>query len=179
MASPPIIGIAGPARSGKDTVANFIIASRGGYRYSFADPIREMVKALGIDMSEPYWQKHKEDIIPALGASPRRIMQTLGTEWGRQMINPNLWLILAQQRLLRHGAGMIIPDVRFPNEADWVRKHGGLLIHLHRPNIEEVEAHVSENGVERAPSDALLFNTGTLEELQTAVRGLISVYDKT
>lgn len=178
MASPPIIGITGLARSGKDTVANFIIASRGGYRYSFADPIREMVRALGIDMSEPYWQKNKEEIIPALGASPRRIMQTLGTEWGRQLINPNLWLILAQQRLLRHGPGMIIPDVRFPNEAGWVRKHGGLLIHLSRPGVEPVAEHVSESGVERDPMDALLFNTGTLEELQTAVRGLISVYDK-
>ena len=179
MASPTLIGIAGPARSGKDTVANFIVAARGGYRYAFADPIREMVRVLGIDMSEPYWQKHKEDVIPALGQSPRRITQTLGTEWGRDLINPDIWLILAKQRLLRHGAGMVVSDVRFDNEAAWVRKQGGLMIHLHRPAAAAVAAHASESGVERVPSDAMLFNTGTLEELQTAVRGLLSVYDQT
>lgn len=175
MARPPLIGIAGRARSGKDTVANFLIAAIGGYRYSFADPIRSMLAPLGVDMNDPYWQDRKEEIIPALGVSPRRMMQTLGTEWGRELINPHLWLILANHRLLRDGPGMVIPDVRFENEAEWIRRYGGRIIHVYRTDGREVEAHASEAGVKRLPEDIQLFNTGTLEELQILVRSLFDV----
>ena len=173
----PLIGIAGRARSGKDTVANFIIAAVGGYRYSFADPIRAMLAPLGIDMADPYWHARKEEPIPALGVSPRRMMQTLGTEWGRNLINPDLWLVMAHQRLLRNGPGMVISDVRFENEAAWIRKHGGRIIHVIRPEAKAVEAHASEDGIEMQDTDARLFNSGTLEELQLSVRELLRVYD--
>lgn len=177
MSQPPIIGIAGRARSGKDTVANFIVAAIGGYRYSFADPIRAMLAPLGVDMNDPFWQERKEEPIPALGVSPRRMMQTLGTEWGRQLIHPDLWVIMAHQRLLSNGPGMVVSDVRFENEAAWVRKHGGRIIHVIRPDTKAVEAHVSEDGIEMQDSDAQLFNSGTLEELQLSVRELLRVYD--
>jgi hypothetical protein len=177
MPQVPLIGIAGRARSGKDTVANFIIAAIGGYRYSFADPIRAMLVPLGVDMNDPYWQARKEDIIPALGVSPRRMMQTLGTEWGRNLINPDLWIILAHQRLLQNGPGMVIPDVRFENEAAWIRKHGGWIIHVIRPDAKAIEAHASEDGIEVQDTDAQIFNSGTLEELQLSVRKLLRVYD--
>ena len=88
-----------------------------------------------------------------------------------------LWLMMAQQRLVNHGPGMVIADVRFENEAAFVRKLGGLIIHVSRPSSKEVEAHVSENGVELLPTDAKLSNTGTLEELQQSVRDLLRVYD--
>ncbi len=177
MPQAPLIGIAGRARSGKDTVANFIIAAIGGYRYSFADPIRAMLAPLGVDMNDPYWQARKEELIPALGVSPRRMMQTLGTEWGRQIINPDLWLIMAHQRLLGNGPGMVISDVRFENEAAWIRKHGGRIIHVIRPEAKAVEAHASEDGIEMLDTDVRLFNSGTLEELQLSVRELLRVYD--
>lgn len=177
MPQAPLIGIAGRARSGKDTVANFIVAAIGGYRYSFADPIRAMLAPLGVGMSDPYWQARKEEPIPALGVSPRRMMQTLGTEWGRQLINPDLWLIMAHQRLLQSGPGMVISDVRFDNEAAWIRKHGGRIIHVIRPDTKAVEAHASEDGIEMQDTDARLFNSGTLEELQLSVRELLRVYD--
>lgn len=177
MSQPPLIGIAGRARSGKDTVANFIVAAIGGYRYSFADPIRAMLVPLGIDMADPYWQARKEEPIPALGVSPRYLMQTLGTEWGRQLINPDLWLIMAHQRLLQNGPGMVISDVRFENEAAWIRRHGGRIIHVFRPDAKAVEAHASEDGIELQDTDVRLFNSGTLEELQLSVRELLRVYD--
>lgn len=177
MANPPIFGVAGRARSGKDTVANFIVATVGGYRYSFADPIRTMLTPLGVDMSDPYWQARKEEPIPAIGVSPRRMMQTLGTEWGRDLIHPDLWLFMAHQRLLHSGPGMVISDVRFENEAAWLRKHGGRIIHVVRPDAKTIEEHASEAGVARGSDDLILFNNGTLEELQLNVRAMLHVYD--
>lgn len=166
-----LFGIAGPARSGKDTVADFIIALRGGRRYSFADPIRNMLKAIGIDMNQPYWQARKEQPIPILGVSPRRMMQTLGTEWGRQLIHPDLWLIIAEgERALSKDEPMVISDVRFENEAAWIRNSGGRMIHVTRANAAKIEPHASENGVGREPQDVVIENNGTLEQLYEKLR---------
>lgn len=170
---PPVIGITGRARSGKDTVADSIVTMIGGYRYSFADPIRAMLVPLGIDMAHPYWQANKEKVIPALNASPRRLMQTLGTEWGRDLIDPNIWLTLANQRLITVGKGMVIPDVRFENEAEWVRSRGGKIIHVHRPDAETVEAHTSEAGISPHDDDSLIINDGTLDQLRATVKEVV------
>lgn len=169
---PPVIGIAGPARSGKDTVADFLLSMYGGYRYAMADPIRAMLKCIGIDLNDPYWRDRKEAEIPSLKRSPRYLMQTLGTEWGRELIHPNLWVYLAHQQLINNGPGMIISDIRFNNEADWVRARNGVIAHVHRTERQEVNPHASENGIIVESRDIVVFNNGTLEELQLTLRGL-------
>ncbi len=172
----PIIGVAGKARAGKDTAANFLVASLGGYRYGFADPLRAMLMAgLGMDLTEPYWQERKELKIAALGKSPRELLQTLGTEWGRQLVHPEIWLTVAQQKLMNNGPGMIISDVRFDNEANWIRKHGGLVLHVTRPSPVEVAGHISEHGIKPHESDKTIHNSGTLEEYQQNLKVLFEV----
>jgi hypothetical protein len=163
-----IIGITGPARSGKDTVADELLRCGAGlYRYAFADPIRAMLKAgLGIDMADPWWQGHKEDMIDRYGCSARRLMQTLGTEWGRNLICSDIWLGVAEEQFAERGPGMVISDVRFDNEAAWVRKLGGLVLHVRRPGATAVEAHASEAGVEFDARDHAISNDGTLERLR-------------
>lgn len=173
---PTLIGVTGKARSGKDTVANFIVAAIGGYRYAFADPIRTMLNAgFGIDMGDPYWQERKEIPIVAFGKSPRQMMQTLGTEWGRQLVHEDVWLLLAQQKLLNTGSGMVISDVRFDNEARWVRKLGGIVVHVVREDAVPVNEHASEAGVTLGDSDKMIMNTGSLEELQARVKNIVGV----
>lgn len=173
MARPALIGITGRARSGKDTTADFIIAHLGGYKYSLAEPLKNMLKhGLGLDMTDPYWAERKEDPIPALGKSPRQIMQTLGTEWGRQLVHPDIWIIMAHNMLLSRGAGMVIPDVRFQNEADWIRKHG-VLLHIVRPGIAGVAAHASENGLLMTEDEVVINNNSSLEDLQNEVHACL------
>lgn len=170
MPYPVIVGLAGPARSGKDTVAEFLVAETGGYIYSLAAPLKAMLHAgLGVDMSLPYWQEHKEEPIGALGKSPRQLLQTLGTDWGREMVSPDIWLVMANVRLIRSGGGMIIPDVRFENEAQWIRDRGGTIIHIRRKDAPEINPHVSETGVALALGETMIHNNGTLQDLQNDV----------
>lgn len=171
MSRPAIFGFTGAARSGKDTAAAFLQARLGGYRYAFADPLRAMLLAgFGIDMNELYWQERKEEVIPAFGVSPRQMMQTLGTEWGRKQVNTDVWLLLAKNQLFSRGPGMIVTDVRFENEAAWVRKMGGVVIHVKRDEAPKVAAHESEQGVQVAElSDRILMNDGSLEDLQLQI----------
>jgi hypothetical protein len=171
MAHGPLVGITGRARSGKDTFAGLLQTYLGGTIYSMADPIRNMLRGLGINMSDPYWQVRKEESIPIFGKSPRELMQTLGTEWGRQLVNPQIWVILAhRERMNAINSAMIVPDIRFDNEANWVRKSGGLIVRIERDNLPSVKAHSSEIGILMYPQDIVVKNNGTLEDLQIAAR---------
>lgn len=172
----PVVAFCGLARSGKDTCADLVLAKFGGYRYSLADPLRAMLKVgLGVDLDDPYWKERKETPIPAFGnKSPRQMMQWLGTEWGRQLIDNDLWVTLAKQRFLDAGPGMVIADVRYENEAEWVRSMGGILIHVTRPGVQKVNNHVSEAGVSYDPkTDRTLLNDGSLEDLRASLFSIL------
>lgn len=64
---------------------------------------------------------------------------------------------------------IIIKDIRFENEAQYLREHHGVIWHITRPNLQRVNAHSSELGVARQPGDVLIVNDGSLEQLQAVV----------
>ena len=167
----PIIGISGQAGSGKDTAGSFLLSFLGGYTYSFASPIKRMLAQIGVDLNDPFWDSRKDDVIPLLGVSPRHLMQTLGTEWGQHMVNRDIWVIMAKDRLLRSGPGMIVTDVRFEHEAEWVRNSGGRILHL-TGRKRGARQHSSEKLFEVHPEDFMLSNSGSLEDLQTNLKAM-------
>jgi len=160
-----LIGIAGPARAGKDTLCSYMLDNLDGIwlRSSFADPLKEMLRAIGVDCSDD----KKAVVSDDYGVTPRHMMQTLGTEWGRQTIDNDIW-VKAFARL-NAGKCVIVPDVRFENEAELVREHG-ILIHLvGRGGIEG--KHVSENAIEFKPGDIVIDNSRDLAWLHGQVDG--------
>ena len=60
--------------------------------------------------------------------------------------------------------------IRFYNEAEWIRRRGGHVIRIVRPDAKAVSAHVSEAGVSDWLVDAVVVNDGTLEDLHKAIR---------
>jgi len=154
-----LIGIAGKARSGKDTAASYLLNKLGGdwSTASFADPMKAMLNAIDVDTSD----EAKDLPSNQYGVSTRHMLQTLGTEWGRDGIGSNFWIDV----FARSNAGqcVIVPDVRFENEAELIRKHG-VLIHIKgRGGIGG--NHVSEQTLNVKPSDIVITNNGTLSEL--------------
>lgn len=89
----------------------------------------------GIDGKSNYWQdsKNKSSRIDWLSderdVSLRYILETLGTEWGRNLIVKDLWLKIATLNFCTFENGMIVRDVRFSNEVDWLDNLGGILVH--------------------------------------------------
>ena len=158
-----LIGIAGQARSGKDTLASYLLnnLSNDWTRSSFADPIKNMLNVIGVDCSDDA----KAVIDECFGVTPRHMMQTLGTEWGRNLIDNDIWV----KAFARLNAGMcvIVPDVRFENEAELIRQHG-VLIHLTgRGGI--AGNHVSENPVGFKEGDIVIDNSRDLAWLYAQV----------
>lgn len=177
MAKPFIlIGLTGPARSGKDTAGQHIALRYGFDRYAFAKPLKDGLRAMFQLTDDHLDGALKERPLPDLGRSPRELMQTIGTEWGRHMVHPDLWLLLAERRILNvreetarlgYGfTGLVITDVRFENEAALIRRHGGSVIHLVRPDAPDVRAHSSENGVSFKERDVRIMNDCSLPEFR-------------
>lgn len=162
-----VVGLAGPARSGKDTTADWFVRVWGFYKYSLASPIKVALRAgLGLTASHTDGDL-KEEPLPGIGKSPRQLMQTLGTEWGRQMIHPDIWLTMAQRRN-GYEPFMVVPDVRFPNEAEWVRQNG-ILVHIRRPGATSVSEHASEDGIKPIEGEVVVLNNRTVEDLHTTL----------
>lgn len=161
-----LIGIAGKAGSGKDTVAGYLCNAYGFVRYGLADPIKQMLDVIGVDCRNP---DTKELVDPVFMASPRRMAQTLGTEWGRHLVHPDIWLIVAGRFVDAVRRPVVISDVRFENEAAWIRARGGHVWHLLRSSAAPVEAHVSEVGVSFRHGDGVLVNDGTMSLLRQRI----------
>lgn len=176
MNKPFIIGLAGKARCGKDTAAQMILLRRRNFiRYAFADPLKEAVNnLLGWD------ERHsdgrlKEVVDPYWGASPRQAYQTFGTEWARKYMGEAFWLKVAERRLEGQDY-VVIPDVRFDNEAEFVRKRG-ILVHVYSNRVAKVAEHSSEDGVKRKPQDMRLLNYGTLALFKMEVLDLLGAIE--
>lgn len=168
----PMIGVSGRARTGKDTIVRYLTENYGYQQLSFAEPLRQFVCNLtGIDRGA--LDEVKEDIVAWIGKSPRQMLQTLGTDWGRLLVNENIWVLVGMDsalRTLRHaGKPSAFSDVRFDNEADAIRQRGGRIIHVVRPDALEVSGHVSEAGVERRRGDYVVVNDGSLGDLYATV----------
>jgi hypothetical protein len=168
-----LIGIAGKAGSGKDTAGSHLVERHGFEQYAFANPIRAMLAALGaFPASDLIDRDTKEVVIGWLGKSPRQMAQTLGTEWGRELVHPQLWVLMAQRRweaAQAAGEDLVITDVRFENEVLWVKAQGGQVIALERSGAAAVSAHASEQFDISAVADVVISNNGTIDELKSGV----------
>lgn len=164
-----ILGLAGPAGCGKDTIARLLIEKYGFRQQSFAGPLKRMLAAVGLP--DPIDQDAKEAIIPWLGVSYRHAAQTLGTEWGRHLINPDIWVIMSLNNL-DEKQHYIFSDVRFENEATAIRKSGGRVVHIYgraHKMTGRTKKHASETGIVERAGDCGINNGGTLADLELAV----------
>ena len=101
------------------------------------------------------------------GISPRRIMQTLGTEWGRDLIHKDIWAECAKQQALKiahSGRSVVIDDLRFPNEYATLRSIGATLVRINRPNAQATAVTAGYEGqLDGFEFDYVLDNVSTLE----------------
>ena len=156
---PQVIGFAGYKGSGKSTIALEIskICSEDGKTcciMSLADPIREMCRIFLQDLGFGFQEatillaapKLKEEPLPGHpDITPRKLMQTLGTEWGRDCIRSTIWIDINETKIARSNYDMIlIDDVRFDNEASMISRQGWV-VEIQRDSVVPDLTHSSEN----------------------------------
>lgn len=187
-----IIGLGHQQQVGKDMVAAYLVEEHGFHRIGFADALKQACQKL---FDWPHWdltqaQKEAPDywwdeqlhasLLPLTFnayVTPRRLLQEIGCMF-RDNLNKNFWIKVVEHKLdKRYGnCNVVIPDVRFPNEAEMIKKRGGIVVKVDRPGYGGNDNHVSETAMLGYDWDVVLKNDGTPRELCEKVRQLLPVY---
>ena len=197
---PFLIGIAGYSGSGKDTAAVYMENKLDDcYIEHFADPLKiACAEAFGMPIENFYDPELKEVRNEYWEATPREIAQFVGTELFRDSIHQlisfkkSFWVHRMYGKLSGEQRGtsdgdycasdtVIIPDVRFLDEAAFITGNNGVLLHLTRPGASGmigIPNHASENSLNFAdhPSAICISNSGTYEELYAQLDEIIKTY---
>jgi hypothetical protein len=170
---PKLIGLAGFAGSGKSTVAEYLDWKHSYVRYAFATKIKAMLGlGLGLTLEEMYGEKKNIPCDRLGGKTPRHAMQTLGTEWGRNLIYPDLWCDLLMDQISREGqSAVVIEDVRFQNEVSAILKRGGIVWEIVRN--PSTDTHPSEQHLHNTLP---IFNNSDIRTLHQSVTRLVESY---
>ena len=173
MSAPRIIGLTGRAGAGKDTAAGIFSKHHKHVIVAFADPLYYGLSVmLNIPLDRLKDRDGKETPITGLGISPRQLLQTLGTEWGRELVHPDIWTLILVNKiktLTDNGLSVVVTDIRFANEADTLREMGGEILHVQRDDVTPVREHLSENREVWQVADMTLDNNGTIADLENAI----------
>lgn len=188
-----IIGLVGYIGAGKGTVRDTLVREHGYHGFAFADALKDAVASIFLwprgllegdsnasrtfrEKIDPWWS-HK------LGyeVTPRLILQKMGTEACRNNIADNIWIAALEKRISGYD-DVVISDVRFPNEIDFVRSVGGKIIRVKRgadPSGEDlIKMHISERAWNAYNPDNIIDNDGTLEDLKRKVDYVLTLYNK-
>lgn len=182
------IGLIGYARSGKDTVADYLVAQHGFTKVAFADVMREALVRLDpwITLNEMQhvslaqalrfmtWDELKEQ-----SPDVRPLLQRFGTEMGRKTFGEDFWVNLAINRANTLDTKVVFSDVRFLNEAEAIFKQFGDLWKITRPGVGPANGHVSETeALSFSPISHDVVNDGTIEQLHRAVDSALDMTEK-
>lgn len=167
-----IIGITGKARAGKDTIGNLLWKDHAFERFAFADNLKSAcVEIFGLS-PEQVWCDEKEEPDTYWNTTPRNLLQYFGTEVMREGFGKDIW-IKSLGRSLDNDlpSKAVITDVRFDNEAEFVRGRGGIIINVTRTNGPSIATanHASEAGISPHLVDYTVTNDGTIDELRKAI----------
>jgi rhodanese-related sulfurtransferase len=188
-----IIGLVGFIGAGKGTVGDILVRNHGYHRFAFADALKDAVSTIFLwprgllegdsNASRAFrervdvWWSHK------LGyeVTPRLILQKFGTEACREGIADNIWIAALEKRIQGYD-DVVISDVRFPNEIDFIRSAGGTIVRVCRgedPTPEELsKMHISETAWNNVISDIKIFNNGTVDDLKKEVKTVLTLEEK-
>jgi hypothetical protein len=207
-----IIGVVGFIGSGKGTAADILVKKHGFTKLSFADTVKDATAAIfgwqrhlleGDTDESRAWREAKDEWWSerfGYDFSPRLALQMMGTEAGRDVFHPDIW-IHSLERKMEMYPNVVIADVRFPNEIDFIQSKGGFVVRvkrgpdpewydlahaannvnfLHNPEahdeMEKTGIHYSEWAWIGSIMDYHLVNEGALSMLEADITHMIKVF---
>lgn len=208
-----IIGFCGKAGSGKNLAAEIVSVKRHYKEIAFADPLKRFCMEVYGFSKEHLWgasylRDQPVEIRPGVFLTPRKALQTLGTEWGRAL-DEKTWVTLgirAARRLLNENIhydaakgfqnypwsvpryeGVCITDVRFMTEIEAFHEEPDMkVVKIVRPWVQtalnlEAQQHKSETEQDEISNEAfhyILHNNGTVEEFTRKIEEMMSFFGR-
>lgn len=170
-----IIGLSGYARSGKDTVAGMLMGIHGYENRAFAEPIRKAVYTLNPIVKDfgytlkPTVDAYGWDVAKTMFPEIRRLLQSFGTEVGREMFGETFWVDQAFKGLGTYSR-VVFTDVRFPNEAARIKLYGGQVWRVTRLGVGPINNHISETALDDWDFNKIITNDADLQTLQGKIK---------
>jgi len=186
-----IIAICGGKRTGKDTLASYIVSKYKYKQIAFADPLKEAVSAL-FDFSplQTGNDNVKDDIDTRWGITPRKALQFFGTEVLQYKIQELLPEVERKflayslvNRIQKNEGKYVVSDMRFVHEYEEIAKMGAFIIRIDRPNITtndypDEPIHPSEVEYRQIPFHLHISNDGNINDLiQKFEESVVNCYD--
>jgi energy-coupling factor transporter ATP-binding protein EcfA2 len=195
-----LLGVSGKLGSGKDTFAELIAKQLPNIveRHALADNLRLITEIItGVKMTlthkkgEPfcnevynYTQDQKNIFLPQYNRTIGECLQQIGTDLFRDSFDSDIWVkSFFNEELyqkLEFGRIIVIPDVRFKNEAVYILDQGGYLIRLEgdpldvRKNTTRNLNHPSETNLDDYTNfSSIIYNDKGIKELNEKVCNFI------
>jgi len=199
-----IIGVCGLIGGGKGTVADILVKEHGFEKVSFADSLKDMVANVfnwprhlleGDTKESREWREQVDQWwstrLGIENLTPRWVLQYWGTDVCRVNFHEDIWIASVENKLSKivnspfEYNNIVIPDTRFPNEIEMIRRLGGeiwgvrrgedpdWLVKLVQHGEEPQDIHPSEWSWVKENLDQLINNDGTLSELEEKVKSLL------
>ena len=181
-----IVGILGKMRVGKDTVADYLVSNHGFVKKAFADPLKEICKILFLFNDDQLYGTDEQKKMPDdrwFGCSARTAQQFIGTELFRNNLNKimpglnqdifihHLKLWLEDQKKTNPNIKIVVSDVRFQNEVDFIHSIGGTVIRVTKnpPNtltdtITKNPPNTLTDTVTKNPPNTPMYSTYTITD---------------
>ena len=194
-----IIGICGLIGCGKGTVRDILVENYGFTKLSFADKLKDGVATVfnwdramleGDTVESREWRETQDDFWTketGRTITPRLVLQEFGTDCMRHGFDDGIWVSLVKQELVKYpNKNFVIPDVRFPNEANMIKSIHGEVWRVRRGQdpvwmrmyqdigVEPKEVHESEWRWAKVDFNNVIYNDLGIDELKSQVKGLLA-----
>ena len=156
-----LIALHGRKRSGKNTFA----AGMAPYvtELAFATPVKQVAQTVfGVPLDTAPSDEYT-------GFTARELWQKVGTECFRDVF-PGVWVNNLANRYEKSNGHVVITDLRFEDEAEWIKSQGGIIVGISRIGIDTSDKHRSEAGIPLTMCDYVVKNNGTEQEFKKAGR---------
>ena len=174
-----IIGVSGKIGAGKDVIG---MCLKDNYSYAiikFADKIKQIACLMtNTPMDLQTSQKGKATYLEDWGMTVREFQQKLGTDAVRNGLHRDAWVLATLSHYKSH-FNWVVTDTRFKNEAEQIKKLGGINIRVNRPdNPYPASNHPSEIELASYKFDYTCVNDGSIDDLYAKVHDIISTIKK-
>ncbi|QIG60035.1 deoxynucleoside monophosphate kinase [Dishui Lake large algae virus 1] len=185
---PRVVALCGQRRSGKDTIANYLVTGYGYEHIKITAPLKTVCKTLFHFTDDQLETDIKEVVDPRWGVSPRQVMQFVGTEvfqykiqellpqFGRNFWINSLTALVDNNPTKRY----VISDLRFTHEHVSLCRYDILTIKVASNRVQQnsTDQHQSECEYKDIKEDFFMINNGTKEDLYAKIDTVFTMYEK-
>ena len=160
-----LIGIGHQKRHGKSTSSKYLCSKYEFTEFTFATRLKNMIDSL-YDIPEYYKYVAKEVNIPSIEKTYRELCERCG-QGMRELFGKEFWISLTESDIKNSKKdNCVVSDVRYLNEAEWIKRYGGFLVKIYNPRLPVDNKHISENQLTNYKGwDYIILNDGDKEDL--------------